>query len=223
MAGFNMELRNTFLFLSSILLSFDSIDTPKSLDKNANKTITITSKTLGDVALGQVKAKELPRAIKAFLDTIAAAEGTVITNHHCSRDAGYRSIVGCNLSAENLFTDYETHPNISKFVGKNLRSDAAGRYQILSSTWNWVAPKIGVSDFYPETQDRIAQWLINYRGAMKFIERIGQNNYSSFKKAIYQLNNEWASLPGSPYGQRTRKMQALWQVYQESYRVYGLR
>jgi muramidase (phage lysozyme) len=35
-----------------------------------------------------------------------------------------------------------------------------------------------------------------------------------------KLNRIWASLPGSPYGQPTRKTEALWQKFQQARKAY---
>lgn len=75
--------------------------------------------------------------IKAFLDTIASAEGT-------DREQGYSILFG----GDN-FTGFNEHPNkdvTKKSQGKSLTSDAAGRYQIRFDTWQVLQKKILLSE-----------------------------------------------------------------------------
>lgn len=133
----------------------------------------------------------------AFLSTIAFAEGT---NEKYNVTFGYK-----------VFSDYSKHPRMRVCSG-SLCSDAAGRYQILSSTWDSVVQRaLKLPDFTPASQDRAGVHLVENRGVRDMDTRY---NYNQFEKAIYKLNREWASLPGSPYGQPTRKMAELWKKYE---------
>ena len=59
-----------------------------------------------------------------------------------------------------FFTDYSQHPNVRVGIpDTGLTSDAAGKYQFLSSTWRPIAAKLGLKDFSPESQDRAAAYL----------------------------------------------------------------
>jgi hypothetical protein len=59
-------------------------------------------------------------------------------------------------------------------------------------------------DFSPPMQDLAAVYLINRRKALEDVEA------GRIEQAIEKCNREWASLPGSPYGQPTRTLaQAL--------------
>lgn len=132
----------------------------------------------------------------ALLSTIAYAEGT---------DERYDIIFSFET-----FTSYADHPRRTICSGAYC-SDAAGRYQFLAMTWDWVAPKLDLSDFSPASQDLAALWLIDYRG----VENIDSiDTYQEFVDAMYDLNLEWASLPGSPYGQPTHSAEDLWVEYQ---------
>lgn len=132
----------------------------------------------------------------ALLATIAYAEGT---------DERYDIIFSYEY-----FTSYADHPRRTICSGSYC-SDAAGRYQFLASTWDWVAPKLDLVDFSPASQDLAALWLIDYRG-VESIDSI--DTYQEFVDAMYDLNLEWASLPGSPYGQPTHSAESLWAEYQ---------
>jgi muramidase (phage lysozyme) len=131
----------------------------------------------------------------AFLSTIAYAEGTgEIYNY----TFGFQT-----------FSSYADHPR--RLVCNNgYCSDAAGRYQFLSTTWDAVDSALGLPDFSPSSQDLGALYLIRNRGVYN-LDAI--DTYSEFSSAIYALNREWASLPGSPYGQPTHSMGSLWTEY----------
>ena len=119
---------------------------------------------------------------KKMLDLIAKAEG-----------ADYDTIVGGNK-----FNDFSAHPNIVGLRTKEGPSTAAGRYQITGTTYNDIAPKLGLSDFSKETQDRIALALIERAGALDLVDK------GDFYGAISKLGKTWASLPSSPYSQPKR-------------------
>lgn len=139
---------------------------------------------------------------RAFLDVIAFAEGT--NDNYNVRFGHY------------TFSGYARHPRLI-FCENSLCSDAAGRYQFLSTTWDMVARALGLRDFSPPNQDRGALYLMRSRGVSNTSNIY---SYSQFSSAIYRLNNEWASLPGSPYGQPTRTMAALWAKFQQSVAKY---
>lgn len=117
-----------------------------------------------------------------FLDFLGRAEG-----------ADYNTIVGGGK-----FDSYDAHPNIVGLRTAEGPSTAAGRYQITGTTYRDVAPKLGITDFSPESQDRIALELIKRKGAMQDIEN------GDFNAAIAKLGGTWASLPSSPYSQPKR-------------------
>lgn len=203
-----------------LLLTFIWLINSSSLPvSNEPDTVFIDFKT-SKVEIGAVKIKDFDPSLKAFLDTLAAAEGTSIAESHCWKDSGYLAIVGCSVKKQMTFDSFDSHPEKKLKLKSGIRSDAAGRYQMLSKTWNWVAPKIEAEDFSPENQDLAAAWLIEYRGAINIIKQIGSGSYWHFLKAISLVNKEWASLPGSPYGQRTHSAKDLWKVYKKAYLHY---
>lgn len=117
-----------------------------------------------------------------FLDFIGKAEG-----------ADYNTIVGGGR-----FDNYAAHPNVVGLRTKDGPSTAAGKYQIVNSTYQDVAPSLGIKDFSPESQDRIAVELIKRAGALEDVQK---GNYNA---AIKKLGSTWASLPSSPYSQPKR-------------------
>ena len=141
-------------------------------------------------------ASELPPAIRAFLDTLAYAEGT----------AGRYDYI----FTFDTFTSYADHPRMKRCSGR-LCSTAAGRYQFLSDTWDALAGDLGLRDFSPPNQDKAVMELIRRDGAYNAVA--GSASHKNFKRAVHKLNNIWASLPGSRYGQPKQSMAALWKYY----------
>lgn len=139
--------------------------------------------------------------VKAFLDTIAFAEGT---------NESYNIIFSFAR-----FNSFAAHPRRLMCSG-GYCSDAAGRYQIKSTTWDDVRRVIGVTDFSPASQDRAAIQLIKWRGGLDDVERIVTQ--ADFANALYAVRLEWASLPHSPYGQPTKTVAGLWEKF-KAYRA----
>ncbi len=143
--------------------------------------------------------------VRAFLDTIAYAEGTL-------NEQGYKTLYNYGF-----FTSFKDHPRrirCSLNNGELLCSSAAGRYQFLKSTWKRIAQKIGARDFTPENQDRGALELLRENGALDYVK----NGY--FNHALTKVNKVWSSLPGAPYGQPTRTLQELRMVYKQRLKKY---
>ncbi|ANN71563.1 glycoside hydrolase family 104 protein [Bordetella bronchialis] len=143
----------------------------------------------------------------AFLDMLSVSEGTSTIE---DSDDGYNVIVGGAF-----FEGYDAHPRIAVKTRWGW-SDAAGRYQIMAGipgkiktdTWDWASRAVGVTDFSPLSQDRVAIYLIKRRGALADIQA------GRFADAVRKCRQEWASLPGAGYGQRENSMGQLIAVYQ---------
>lgn len=125
--------------------------------------------------------------VRAFLRVIRVAEGT-------ADDDGYRRIFGGQL-----FASFEDHPRVAVRWSGGVTT-AAGAYQFLASTWDETAAIMGLRDFSPASQDLAALGRVAARGALDAV-RAGQ-----FEEAVKACALEWASLPGSPYGQPTISM-----------------
>lgn len=141
---------------------------------------------------------------KAFLDVIAYAEGTKGRG-----DDGYNIIF-----THAQFTGYRDHPRQIKCSG-SLCSDAAGRYQFLSKTWDGVKKNLSLSDFGKANQDKGGVYLARNRGVTNMSQRLDK---TAFATAVRKLGKEWASMPGSPYGQPTHTVDALWKEYEKALR-----
>jgi len=129
----------------------------------------------------------------AFMGAIAYAEGT---NGRYDYSFGF-----------NVFVGYDDHPR-DTYCSRGLCSTAAGRYQFLAATWDGI--KGDLPDFSPRSQDYAGIRLVKGRGVSN-LDSI--DTYAEFSAAIKKCNREWASLPGSPYGQPTHSMSSLWREF----------
>ena len=179
----------------------------------------IAVSTLGLAIIGQSTPTPAPRQItlsshplsgaikngnvQAFLETIAFAEGTIGPD-------GYRM-----MFTGQLFNSFQAHPNVkncSLYKGKPLCSTAAGKYQILKTTWDEISRKLKLPDFSPESQDLATVQLIKQAGAYQDIVA------GRFDDAVFKLSPTWASFltpqGKSYYNQPSKKLTELRSVYQ---------
>lgn len=134
--------------------------------------------------------------VLAFLKAIRLGEGTL-------DDDGYRRIVGGEL-----FDSFADHPRKLVHLPRyGVSSTAAGAYQFLARTWDEMRAKYGLPDFTPASQDKAAVGLLIRRKALDDVIE------GRIEQAIEKCRLEWASLPGSPYGQRTESMERVLAVY----------
>jgi len=125
--------------------------------------------------------------VQAFLRVIRAGESS-------QEQSAYTVMFGGSH-----FDGFAAHPNITHVSG-TLRSTAAGAYQFLFSSWGECQRALALPDFSPHSQDLAAVYLIDRRKALEDVLA------GRIEEAIRKCNREWASLPGSPYGQPTRTM-----------------
>jgi lysozyme len=59
--------------------------------------------------------------------------------------------------------------------------------------------KLGLTDFSPASQDKATVQLIKDVGCYNHVVNI--NGPETFSRAAYCVSGQWASFPGSPYGQ----------------------
>lgn len=125
--------------------------------------------------------------VRAMLRVIRAGEGT-------DDEGGYKRLFGGGT-----FDSFADHPRV--LVEKSgYKSTAAGAYQFLSRTWDETRRTMGLPDFSPRSQDLGAVGRLAARGALQ------DTMAGRFESAIAKIAREWASLPGSPYGQPTISM-----------------
>lgn len=136
--------------------------------------------------------------MKAFLHVIRVGEGTL-------GEHGYSILFGGER-----FAGFDDHPRLAvtkRHGGKTLTSTAAGAYQFLSKTWDWIRGIYGFEDFSPRNQDEAAVALIAHRGALADVLA------GRVETALAKCAKEWASLPGSPYGQPTLSLDKALGLY----------
>ena len=120
--------------------------------------------------------------LQAFLKTISFSEGT-------NTPDGYRTIFGGTQAHPILFDNgFVDHPRLVQNVN-GLKSDAAGRYQFMSFTWDELKQKLGLTDFSPESQDNACCELISERNALN------DACEGNFDVAIQKCCTIWASFP----------------------------
>lgn len=135
---------------------------------------------------------------RALLNTIRFAEGT----WKDGADLGYRVMFGGSLMAS-----LNRHPN-RVIYSSRYASAAAGAYQFMPFTWNFVRNKLGISKFGPDEQDQGALYLVEYRKAMSLTDKGVMSPGLSAR-----LAPEWASFPTlrgkSYYGQPVKSFSKL--------------
>ncbi len=151
-------------------------------------------------------------ALVQFLDLIAFSEGTSTSPH--TQNDGYDVIVS-GVDGHHEFTDYSDHPFANgqpAIVIRNgppqLTSTASGRYQLLARFYKVYKQQLGLPDFSPVSQDKIALQQIRERHAIADILA------GNIESAIEKCSGIWASFPGNDYGQGGKSMPALLAHYQ---------
>lgn len=143
--------------------------------------------------------------IRAFLDTISITEGT-------TGPLGYRT----QYTGSKFSGPIEKHPREMKCSmsnGRRLCSDAAGRYQFLSTSWDHFGAKLGITEFTPTNQDRVAVELIRDKGVLDDILE------GRLQKAFYALAPVWPSF-GENRQAVQMKMTFLLDTYQQNLERY---
>ena len=141
--------------------------------------------------------------VAAFLRVIREGESS-------QTDDAYRMMFGGGLFS---VSDGWQHPRRAVTAG-GYTSTAAGAYQFLARTWDGLCQQYPFPDFAPKCQDMGAVALIAGRGALQDVID------GRLDAAIAKCGREWASLPGSPYGQPVLSMARCRAVYEQWGGVY---
>ena len=178
---------NTFLVFVEEIGGLEPLEKPTSESKSTG------------VASGQGTSDgTLSPNMRAFLDVVAHFEGTDGVD-------GYRT-----QFTGSIFSSFADHPRQIRCSG-SLCSDASGRYQFLSTTWD----ELGYPDFSPSNQDSAAVDLIRKEGAIADVE--SGNIASAFEKVSYV----WASIPPYRYpGQGTKTLAEGQSYFRERLKLY---
>lgn len=148
---------------------------------------------------------EMPN-VEAFLEMISHSEGTA----NYQNNDPYKVIVGSTPNHPDLFADFSDHPRKLVQLNATLKSDAAGRYQIMSFTFDSAKHTLLLPDFSPQSQDIIALLLFSQCNALADVED------GRFYTAIKKVAHVWASLPGAGYNQHENSLQTLVSAYNEA-------
>ena len=145
----------------------------------------------------------MSKNLAAFLSMIAFSEGT----YKYGTNKGYDVLVGGSL-----FNSFADHPRKSVLLRRSpyLASTAAGRYQILSKYYDAYKEQLGLPDFSPDSQDKIAIQLIKECKALDLIEA------GHISVAITKCSSRWASFPGAGYNQHENKLHELLTAYEDA-------
>lgn len=144
--------------------------------------------------------------VRAFLQMLRYGEGTTGPD-------GYRTMFGGQLF-DNNYADHPRKAIKASLKGRPITSTAAGAYQFLARTWTALVAQHGFKDFSPESQDLAAVALIRGRKALDDVIA------GRFNQAVGRCNREWASLPGSPYGQPVVSMEKARALYEAAGGTY---
>lgn len=189
------------------VLPDSATDTGGDLLASAESVLTDTSETAAEfvdnITGGVMRVSAMARVprsalsnpnVQALLRVIRAGEGT-------SDEGGYRRLFGGGT-----FASFADHPRIV-VKRSGLTSTAAGAYQFLSSSWDETKRIMSLPDFSPASQDFAAVGRIAARGALDDVIA------GRFDAAIKKIGREWASMPGSPYGQPTISLDRARSIY----------
>jgi len=151
------------------------------------------------------------RKLAAFLDLIAASEGTSTATH--TRDDGYDIIVD-GVDGQHAFSDYSAHPFSNgrppikvKNAPKLLYSTASGRYQITLHTWQTLTMNSSRGTFSPRDQDVAAVQMLAECHAIDFI------NASKIACAIKAASETWTRFKADEHSQGGRALDWLLETY----------
>jgi muramidase (phage lysozyme) len=171
------SLRNTFGLIENQLRNQLGLKLPEIVKGKNDMECECPDESGGGG--GEVVAGEIPPEGKALLDAIAGAEAR-----------GYNIRYGGQT-----FDSYKDHPRIGRRTPDGRSSDAAGRYQFLSTTWDPLAKQLGLKDFSPANQDRAA-WQLAVNAYGYGVNSIIKDLRTDPMKVAYKLNGTWPSLPG---------------------------
>lgn len=124
--------------------------------------------------------------VRKALDIISASE-----------NADYNTVFGGGT-----FDSYDNHPNIKKRFkqkdGKWNSSGAAGRYQMLKSTWDELQSTFGLEDFSPRNQDLGAIALLDRLKGKDGKTALQSALEGNFQSMVEKAGRTWASFPSAP-------------------------
>jgi muramidase (phage lysozyme) len=139
----------------------------------------------------QAAPPSVPPEARPFLDAVASGESPAY-------DVRYDGGKGTT------FDGFADHPRqlerITTGPYRGKYSDAAGRYQMISTTWDKVAKPLGLPDFGPGSQDMAAWQLANdsYGRLNRGRDLLADLQAGRHDDVARALSPEWASIARNP-------------------------
>lgn len=157
--------------------------------------------------LDELKSTLADTNIRACLRVIRAGEST-------QDDSAYRWLYGSTSAHPLLFNSSADHPR-QAFQSHWGWTSAAGAYQAMcavpgkvkTDTWGDFIRDVGPMDFSMSSQDLFAVWGIRRRNAVRDVIA------GDLVIALTKIGREWASMPGSPYGQPTMSLNRAGSIF----------
>ena len=140
--------------------------------------------------------------VRACLDAIAIAE----LGQEAANKGGYGYLFGDMLGKETFDPNTMSSRPLKRRTLGGLTSSATGRYQTMDFVWDEEWERLGLKDMKPQSQEIMAVSRLMYRQVLDEILRGNVANIvnrSEYEQGHWDLNSEWASLEGNPYGQGT--------------------
>lgn len=176
---------------NSIVVWFEGLTSEQT--EEVELTVQPKTKIIKELDISKQIYYELTPERLAILDLIAYTEGT-------DREIGKTKKGYDILYSFKTFSDFSDHPRkVIKSGG--ISSSAAGRYQILTGTWDWIQKRLKKTgfkpfpSFAPEYQDQAALFLIDAK--KNSIKAVDDKNLDEF---LDVCSWEWASLPDPDTG-----------------------
>ena len=187
------ELNKKFEKTLDILIQKSGPGIGTDITNKSSENLTPGSAPMDPNALGQATDAVKDPNVRAFLDTLANVES----------GGQYNVSVG---GAK--FSDMSKHPEM---YNAELGSDAAGRYQFISTTFKPIAQRLGLNDFSPKSQDLAA---VEYLRSLGVLDEIMTGDKAKIEDVIRRLKpSTWTGLKRYGSGQGFEYFQRRKQIY----------
>jgi muramidase (phage lysozyme) len=178
-------------------------------NRNTSSTTTTTGKDDSGKVTGGSESPSTSTTGTGMTDAWAKWSKVIRAGEGTTGDKGYTTMF---TGAQ--FSDFSKHPELLHSSGR-YKSDAAGAYQFLSTTWKPAAKELGITDFSPASQEKVGKYLAQKRGLATdtvFTDK------ASFLRELDKIAPEWASMPTlktgtSYYGQGGLTPDQAWELY----------